>query len=96
MQPGIFAQLVVVPLFSDHQILSQVAGHNVNVVKGLPPLTISPKRTWSGSPGTGLRRGPRPEDAVGDDAVRAQGCPRRPGPRRQGKRTLVKRGSRAR
>jgi ornithine--oxo-acid transaminase len=41
MQPGIFAQLVVVPLFSEHRILSQVAGHRVNVVKGLPPLTIS-------------------------------------------------------
>jgi ornithine--oxo-acid transaminase len=40
VQRGIFAQLVVVPLFTDHRILSQVAGHNVNVVKGLPPLTI--------------------------------------------------------
>jgi ornithine--oxo-acid transaminase len=39
-QPGIFAQLVVVPLFTDHRILSQVAGHNINVIKGLPPLTI--------------------------------------------------------
>jgi ornithine--oxo-acid transaminase len=39
-QPGIFAQLVVVPLFTDHRILSQVAGHRVNVIKGLPPLTI--------------------------------------------------------
>jgi ornithine--oxo-acid transaminase len=41
MQPGIFAQLVVVPLFTDHRILSQVAGHRVNVVKGLPPLVLS-------------------------------------------------------
>ena len=41
MQPGIFAQLVVVPLFTDHRILSQVAGHRVNIVKGLPPLTIT-------------------------------------------------------
>jgi ornithine--oxo-acid transaminase len=41
MQPGIFAQLVVVPLFTEHRILSQVAGHRVNVVKGLPPLTIT-------------------------------------------------------
>jgi ornithine--oxo-acid transaminase len=41
MQPGIFAQLVVVPLFTGHRILSQVAGHRVNIVKGLPPLTIS-------------------------------------------------------
>ena len=43
MQPGIFAQLVVVPLFTDHRILSQVAGHRVNVVKGLPPLTVTEK-----------------------------------------------------
>ncbi len=41
MQPGIFAQLVVVPLFTEHRILSQVAGHKVNIVKGLPPLTLS-------------------------------------------------------
>jgi ornithine--oxo-acid transaminase len=43
MQPGIFAQLVVVPLFTEHRILSQVAGHKVNIVKGLPPLTITEK-----------------------------------------------------
>src|SRR6185295_1499750 len=41
MQPGIFAQLVVVPLFTEHRILSQVAGHKINIVKGLPPLTIT-------------------------------------------------------
>ena len=41
VQPGIFAQLIVVPLFADHRVLSQVAGHNVNIVKGLPPLTIT-------------------------------------------------------
>jgi ornithine--oxo-acid transaminase len=41
MQPAIFSQLVVVPLFTEHRILSQVAGHNLNVVKGLPPLVLS-------------------------------------------------------
>ena len=41
MQPGLFAQLVVVPLFTQHRILSQVAGHDLPVVKGLPPLVIS-------------------------------------------------------
>lgn len=41
MQPGIFAQLVVVPLFTEHRILSQVAGHKVNIVKGLPPLVVT-------------------------------------------------------
>jgi ornithine--oxo-acid transaminase len=40
-QPGLFAQLVVVPLFSDHAILSQVAGHRLNVVKALPPLVVT-------------------------------------------------------
>jgi ornithine--oxo-acid transaminase len=39
-QPGLFAQLVVGPLFSEHRILTQVAGHRMNVVKALPPLTI--------------------------------------------------------
>jgi ornithine--oxo-acid transaminase len=38
-QPGLFAQMVTVPLFRDHQILTQVAGHHMNVVKALPPLT---------------------------------------------------------
>jgi ornithine--oxo-acid transaminase len=41
VQPGLFAQLVVVPLFSDHKILSQVAGHDSNVIKILPPLVLS-------------------------------------------------------
>lgn len=40
-RPGIFSQLVVVPLFREHRILSQVAGHNLNVIKVLPPLTLS-------------------------------------------------------
>jgi ornithine--oxo-acid transaminase len=40
-QPGLFAQLVIVPLFRDHQILTQVAGHHMNVIKALPPLIIS-------------------------------------------------------
>src|SRR5207253_9048949 len=40
-QPGLFAQLVVVPLFSEHAILSQVAGHRLNVVKALPPLVVT-------------------------------------------------------
>jgi ornithine--oxo-acid transaminase len=40
-QAGIFAQFVVVPLFAEHRILTQVAGHAVNVIKGLPPFTLS-------------------------------------------------------
>ncbi len=41
MQAGLFAQLVVVPLFVRHRILSQVAGHDLPVLKGLPPLVLS-------------------------------------------------------
>src|SRR5436190_3388528 len=40
-QPGLFAQLVTVPLFHDHRILCQVAGHRMNVVKALPALVVS-------------------------------------------------------
>jgi ornithine--oxo-acid transaminase len=40
-QPGLFAQMVIVPLFHDHRILTQVAGHHMNVVKALPPLITS-------------------------------------------------------
>ena len=29
------------PLFRDHRILSQVAGHGINVLKGLPPLVLA-------------------------------------------------------
>jgi ornithine--oxo-acid transaminase len=39
-QPGIFSQLIVGPLFHEHRILSQVAGHRMNVVKALPALVI--------------------------------------------------------
>jgi ornithine--oxo-acid transaminase len=39
-QPGLFSQLVTVPLFHEHRILCQVAGHHMNVIKGLPALTI--------------------------------------------------------
>jgi ornithine--oxo-acid transaminase len=38
---GLFSQLVTVPLFQRHRILTQVAGYNVNMVKILPPLIIT-------------------------------------------------------
>jgi ornithine--oxo-acid transaminase len=41
MQSGLFVQLVVVPLFTHHHVLSQVAGHDMPVLKGLPPLVLS-------------------------------------------------------
>ena len=39
-QPGLFAQLLTVPLFHEHRILCQVAGHQMNTVKALPALVI--------------------------------------------------------
>jgi ornithine--oxo-acid transaminase len=41
VQPALFSQLVVVPLFRDHRILSQVAGHGLNVLKAIPPLVVT-------------------------------------------------------
>src|SRR6201993_1370920 len=38
---GLFVQLITVPLFKDHKILAQVAGHGSHTVKLLPPLVIS-------------------------------------------------------
>jgi ornithine--oxo-acid transaminase len=40
-QPGLFAQLITVPLFHEHRVLVQVAGHRMNVVKALPSLLIN-------------------------------------------------------
>ena len=39
-QRGLFAQLVVVPLFTEHRILTQVAGHDMAVVRILPPFVL--------------------------------------------------------
>lgn len=38
---GLFCQLIVIPLFKDHKILCQVAGHDIHTIKLLPPLIIS-------------------------------------------------------
>ena len=40
---GLFCQMVTIPLFKEHHILSQVAGHGMNVVKLLPPLNLTLK-----------------------------------------------------
>ena len=40
---GLFSQMITIPLFKNHRILSQVAGHGMNVVKFLPPLVINDK-----------------------------------------------------
>ena len=38
---GLFCQMVIIPLFARHRILSQVAGHEMYVIKLLPPLCLT-------------------------------------------------------
>lgn len=38
---GLFCQLITIPLFKDHKILAQVAGHGIHTVKLLPSLIIN-------------------------------------------------------
>jgi ornithine--oxo-acid transaminase len=38
---GLFCQLITIPLFKDHKILAQVAGHGSHTVKLLPALIIN-------------------------------------------------------
>jgi ornithine--oxo-acid transaminase len=40
---GLFCQMITIPLFKEHHILTQVAGHGMNVVKLLPPLILTQK-----------------------------------------------------
>jgi ornithine--oxo-acid transaminase len=43
VRTGMFSQMVVVPLFHRHRILTQVAADNVNIIKLLPPLISGPE-----------------------------------------------------
>jgi ornithine--oxo-acid transaminase len=38
---GLFCQLITIPLFKQHKILAQVAGHGSHTIKILPPLIIT-------------------------------------------------------
>jgi ornithine--oxo-acid transaminase len=38
---GVFGQMIVIPLLQEHHILTQVAGYHTEVVKFLPPMTIT-------------------------------------------------------
>ena len=38
---SLFPQAVVIPLLEDHGIITQVAGHHMDVIKLLPPLSLS-------------------------------------------------------
>lgn len=40
---GLFCQMITIPLFKEYRILTQVAGHGMNVVKLLPPLILNQK-----------------------------------------------------
>src|SRR3954454_8926130 len=38
---GLFCQLITVPLFKEHKILTQVSGHGSHTIKLLPPLVVN-------------------------------------------------------
>ncbi len=40
LNKDLFPQAVTIPLLQDHQILTQVAGHHIDVIKLIPPLMI--------------------------------------------------------
>lgn len=40
LNKSLFPQAVTIPLLQDHGVLTQVAGHNVDVIKLIPPLMI--------------------------------------------------------
>lgn len=41
MDGGLFPQAVIIPLLADHHILTQVAGHHMDVIKMIPALTLT-------------------------------------------------------
>ncbi len=44
---SLFSQMILMPLFEQHRILAQVAGHGMHVIKFLPPLVIGDDdRRW--------------------------------------------------
>jgi acetylornithine/succinyldiaminopimelate/putrescine aminotransferase len=38
---SLFSQMIVIPLYSQHRILTQVAGHNMDIVKIIPSLVMN-------------------------------------------------------
>ncbi|MFL5936277.1 MAG: aspartate aminotransferase family protein [Gaiellaceae bacterium] len=75
MQPGLFAQVIVVPLFREHRILSQVAGHGIAVIKGIPPLTLTENDVdwFAGALDETIRKARRLPRAVAKLALTAAG-----------------------
>jgi ornithine--oxo-acid transaminase len=41
MDKSLFPQAAIIPLMNEHHIITQVAGHHIDVVKMLPPLVIN-------------------------------------------------------
>ena len=41
MNFGVFGQMIIIPLLQKHRILTQVAGYHTEVIKFLPPLTVT-------------------------------------------------------
>ena len=41
MNFGVFGQMIIIPLLQKHRILAQVAGYHIEVIKFLPPITIT-------------------------------------------------------
>lgn len=44
VHPGMFGQMLVMRLFRDEQILTQVCGNHFMVLKAAPPLMVSPEQ----------------------------------------------------
>jgi ornithine--oxo-acid transaminase len=67
MQSGLFVQLVVVPLFTHHRMLSQVAGHDLPVLKILPPLVLTEQdvEDFVGALDDVIRKAARPSRVAG-------------------------------
>ena len=102
MRTALFSQMIVVPLFHRHRILTQVAADNMNVVKLLPPLiagddevelfvaalddVLASAQRGSGLFSSSARRWPRARCADASDATRVQPRVRRPGPRHRRQR----------
>lgn len=38
---GVFGQMIIIPLLQKHRILAQVAGYHTEVIKFLPPITVT-------------------------------------------------------
>jgi len=41
IHPAMFGQIIVMRLFRDHGILTQICGNNFTVLKAAPPLVVS-------------------------------------------------------